>query len=119
MSNDITRELFNHLLSESIRKAKFNKLTVERIEEDRIGMTLDGEAHGLIGAITSVVQAVSKGSGIPVELILQMISSFNECLEMERIQSGPIKEESDISSLMDLFGNYVEDIKKENKEGEK
>ena len=118
-NNDITKQLFNHLLSESIRKSKFKKLIVERIDEDRIGMTLDGEVHGIIGAITSVIQAISNTSGTPVELILQMISSYNECLGMERVASCDINEAtSDISSLVELFGKFVDDVKKEDKEGE-
>ena len=119
MNNDINRELYYRLLSESIRSAKFNKLTIESIGECRVGMTLDGEPHGLIGALTTAIQAISEGSGIPVELILQMIASYNECLQLERIQCKDIHEDKDISSLLDLFGNYVKNVKEENKEGEK
>lgn len=118
-NNDVTRELFNRLLSESIRNANFNKLTVERLGEDKISMMLDGEAHGLIGAITSVIQAISESAGIPIELILQMISSYNECLGMKRISSSGLNETaSDVSSLVDLFGKFIDDVKKEDKEGE-
>ena len=116
MNENIGKQLLNYLLAESIKDSKFNKISVEK-NDDSLGISLDGEPFGIVGALTAAIHSLSKTANIPVDIILQMITTYSECLYLEKVSSKEKKPESDISSLLDLFGKYVEEVK-ENTEGE-
>ena len=115
--NELTKHLFHRLLVDCIDKSKFTKLSMEYTGDGEYSVILDGQCYGLIGAIAKLIRSLSNDTGISIPVILQMISSYNECVGVQKISSKPLyNKEDEIEPLLDLFTKYIKDVK--GREGE-
>ena len=116
MNENIGKELLNYLLVQAIKDSRFKKVLIQK-QDETVAISLDGEAFGIIGALAAAIHSVSKTADIPIDIILQMITTYSECMYIEKVPEGQIKSDPDVSPLLDLFGKYMEELK-DNKEGE-